>query len=272
MIPAGFRGAALPRSPDIYDQIAEKIGVPVPQLRGFTLTEVAIESGFLADGTGRPQELLEKHKFKLFTSGRFDAVAPEVSGPAGGYLVQPAEYERLYTAYDLDQSAALKATSWGMHQGMGFNFGLMGYDFVEAYVEDCCESEDLQLWAFSRFLVRTGIAADLKNAKYAAAIAKYNGSGNVDSYLRRFLGNVAKVQATHNYVDAPARHDLAGVQAILNLLGYGPLSVDGIIGDKSKAAIRRFQTDNGLTVDGVAGPATQAALYSDVPLPMAKPN
>lgn len=39
-----------------------------------------------------------------------------------------------------------------------------------------------------------------------------------------------------------------------------PLAVDGIFGAKSAAALRAFQKENGLSADGVCGPATRAAL------------
>jgi peptidoglycan hydrolase-like protein with peptidoglycan-binding domain len=52
------------------------------------------------------------------------------------------------------------------------------------------------------------------------------------------------------------------VQHCLNALGYAsPLLVeDGKIGPKTVAAIKNFQTKTKLSIDGVAGPATKAAL------------
>jgi peptidoglycan hydrolase-like protein with peptidoglycan-binding domain len=52
------------------------------------------------------------------------------------------------------------------------------------------------------------------------------------------------------------------VQAALNDLGYGPLTVDGINGPKTSNAVRAFQRANGLVADGIAGPKTKAALTS----------
>jgi murein L,D-transpeptidase YcbB/YkuD len=50
------------------------------------------------------------------------------------------------------------------------------------------------------------------------------------------------------------------VQSALTQLGYGPLKVDGIIGPASQAAVKKFQADHGLKVDGIPGPVTKTAL------------
>jgi putative chitinase len=50
------------------------------------------------------------------------------------------------------------------------------------------------------------------------------------------------------------------VQAALVALGYS-VAVDGVIGPKTKAAIREFQGRHELKVDGVAGPLTIAKLH-----------
>jgi hypothetical protein len=51
------------------------------------------------------------------------------------------------------------------------------------------------------------------------------------------------------------------LQTKLNAKGYTPkLAVDGDFGSKTLAAVKWFQTKNGLVVDGVVGPKTWAAL------------
>jgi len=50
------------------------------------------------------------------------------------------------------------------------------------------------------------------------------------------------------------------VQYGLNMLGYGPLNVDGIEGPSTYQAISGFQANNGLMVDGIAGGGTLAVL------------
>lgn len=54
--------------------------------------------------------------------------------------------------------------------------------------------------------------------------------------------------------------ELTGIQARLNNLGFWCGEVDGIMGPRTKAAVRRFQEWAGLTVDGIPGPKTQGSL------------
>lgn len=54
------------------------------------------------------------------------------------------------------------------------------------------------------------------------------------------------------------------MQQALNALGYGPLTVDGGFGAKTLAAVKAYQTDNGLTVDGKAGQNTLTSLKNKV--------
>jgi peptidoglycan hydrolase-like protein with peptidoglycan-binding domain len=51
-------------------------------------------------------------------------------------------------------------------------------------------------------------------------------------------------------------------QHLLELMGYDPGPIDGIFGAKTEAAVKRFQTDFGLTADGIVGPKTWAMLGS----------
>lgn len=50
------------------------------------------------------------------------------------------------------------------------------------------------------------------------------------------------------------------IQQRLKNWGYYSGDVDGIYGSRTESAVKSFQKKNGLTVDGVAGPATLAAI------------
>ena len=50
------------------------------------------------------------------------------------------------------------------------------------------------------------------------------------------------------------------IQQRLSQWGYYDGGIDGIYGSRTEAAVRAFQKKNGLTVDGIAGPSTLAAI------------
>lgn len=54
------------------------------------------------------------------------------------------------------------------------------------------------------------------------------------------------------------------IQQLLAYLGYEPGAVDGVDGKNTQAAVRRFQTQEYLTVDGIAGEQTQIRLKDAV--------
>lgn len=69
-------------------------------------TVVEVETAGLTQGFGfrvdrRPQILFERHIFRKYTDGRFDDVAPDISGPAGGYGLISEQYGKLEKALGL---------------------------------------------------------------------------------------------------------------------------------------------------------------------------
>ncbi|HEY8584269.1 MAG TPA: peptidoglycan-binding protein, partial [Capillimicrobium sp.] len=54
--------------------------------------------------------------------------------------------------------------------------------------------------------------------------------------------------------------DVAALQFLLRTRGFEPGGLDGGFGPNTAAAVRRYQSAAGLTVDGVAGPMTLGAL------------
>lgn len=54
--------------------------------------------------------------------------------------------------------------------------------------------------------------------------------------------------------------EVTQIQTKLKRWGYYNGSIDGIYGSKTVAAVRLFQSKNGLTVDGIAGPKTLQAM------------
>jgi peptidoglycan hydrolase-like protein with peptidoglycan-binding domain len=70
---------------------------------------------------------------------------------------------------------------------------------------------------------------------------------------------VTKASAPVAAADPPAQREDIGarrtlsVQKALNQIGYGPVPEDGVTGEATIAAIRRFELDNGLPITGAAG-------------------
>ena len=56
------------------------------------------------------------------------------------------------------------------------------------------------------------------------------------------------------------------LQTKLTELGYSCGTIDGKYGDKTAAAVKAFQKDHNLTVDGIAGAKTQTALNGAQPV------
>lgn len=54
--------------------------------------------------------------------------------------------------------------------------------------------------------------------------------------------------------------EVSGVQARLNNLGYDSGAIDGIQGPITTAAVKAFQRDQGIEVDGIVGPITRQYL------------
>lgn len=54
--------------------------------------------------------------------------------------------------------------------------------------------------------------------------------------------------------------DVRALQILLNGRGYNCGTADGIFGAKTEAAVRKYQQDKGLAVDGIVGPATMSSL------------
>lgn len=58
--------------------------------------------------------------------------------------------------------------------------------------------------------------------------------------------------------------DVRAVQTALAFLGYSPGNIDGIFGPLTNEAVRRFQADQRIAVDGIVGPETIAALNAEL--------
>ena len=79
------------------------------------------------------------------------------------------------------------------------------------------------------------------------------------------IGIIFYVFLKNNEVEALSKYGSRGdevtqIQTKLKRWGYYNGNIDGIYGNQTQEAVRYFQRKNGLTVDGIAGPATLKAM------------
>ena len=192
--------------------------------------------GYLADR--RPKILFERHIFHKQTQGQYRSDYPDISNPqAGGYQGGAAEYSRLQEAIALDLDCALKSTSWGIGQIMGFNHGIVGYDAVQTMVAHMVQSEDEQIMAMVKFMQYNGLDDALHQQDWRAFARGYNGADYVRNQYDKKLTE-AYSRAQTSFPDLGLRT----AQAALLYLGFNPGPVDGLWGVRTRSALCAYQS------------------------------
>lgn len=254
-----FSGAARPLDDEGLHAALDQIKVDLPELWAVVAVETS-GCGYLP--SKRPQILFERHVFSRETGGKYDAAHPDISNPvAGGYGAGgEAQYARLQRALALDRVAALRSASWGIGQIMGYNAVVAGFASVEEMVQSFCESENSQLLAMARFLVRNTLDRPLQKRDWKSFARGYNGPAyQKNSYDTRLAASYAKFQAG-------ALPDLMvrAAQLYLVYLDRHPGAVDGIIGRLTLSALNEFQRDSGLQSTESIGASEVEALRKAV--------
>ena len=251
-----FVGPGRPFTEKSVGDAADLLGVDTHTILAITEVETA-GCGFLADR--RPQILFERHIFHRLTGGRFDAICPGVSAPtSGGYREAGAlQYQRLALAMRLDEEAALRSTSWGLGQTMGFNAGIVGYDSAAAMIADFLRGEDAQLLAIARLCKKRGLADELRAQDWTAFAHAYNGP--------KFSANNydGKLTAAYRRLKNGKGFDLGvrTAQVHLRYLGFYSGSIDGIDGPATARALAKMQGRYGLPVTATLDDGARAALH-----------
>jgi hypothetical protein len=159
-----------------FESAATLLGCSVAAIEAVAEVESS-GSGFNPDGTIKV--LFEGHHFHKLTKGIYAAAHPTLSYPTWTRAfygkTQVEEWERVNAARDLDDTAALLSTSFGMFQLMGFNFSPCGASTVQEFFAQLSQSEAAQLSAFCKFILSRGLAVHLRNQDWDAFALPYNG-------------------------------------------------------------------------------------------------
>lgn len=200
----GFRGAAK-RIDDLdLPRLGYILGVGEDEIHAFIDAETS-GSGF--DKNGRPKMLFEPHVFYRHLSGaKRDRAVKEglarktwkVNGKVPKY---PSDsYPRLIAAMAIDETAALKAASWGLGQVLGENHVAAGFDTPQEMVRAMMEDEDAHLRASVMFIKNNNLDDELRAHQWAAFARGYNGPGykanRYDEKLAKAYARWARIRDT----------------------------------------------------------------------------
>lgn len=183
---------------EMIKDLANRLGIEPALLKAVQTVEAAGRDGFLSDG--RPQILFEGHIMykefhKKFPDRDLAYLCKKFSmvfypkWDKSKYFGGLGEYKRLELAKEIDEECALKATSWGMFQIMGFNHNLCGCKDVFDFVHKMSESHEKQLELMYYFMNNSGCLKELKEKDWAGFAKKYNGPGYAQNAYDQKLRN-----------------------------------------------------------------------------------
>jgi len=261
-----FAGTAFPLDDAGQQAVLGVLGTGAAELWSVLSVETK-GFGYLNDR--RPQILFERHIFSKRTNRQFDKTHPDISKPQpGGYGASGGhQYDRLQEAINLDRTAALESASWGIGQLMGFNCGQAGFADVEAMVTAMMGSENDQLLAMAKWVVKNNLDKPLASHNWAGFAKGYNGANYaINQYDKKLATAFSKYSS--KLPDLTVRQ----AQVYLTYLGFNAGGIDGLAGPTTFRAVNEFQSQNNLTVqnqiddnlisslkNGVYGQATATA-------------
>lgn len=245
------------------DRIATRYGLEPAALMAVAEVESAGVAWWTVAGERRPAIRFEGHYFHRLLTGaaRDRAVREGLASPRVGAVRNPrswsARYALLERAQEIDRAAAIRSTSWGVGQVMGDHYARLGFSSPQALAARAREGIEGQVDLMARYIDRFGLAQALNQHQWDRFARAYNGPG----YRRnRYARKMAAAYSRHSRpAGASGGHDeaVADLQRDLMRLGYAPGRVDGLMGPRTREAVRAFQRARGLVADGIPGDMTR---------------
>lgn len=237
-------GAGRRASPQDFSRAAEALGCPVDTLRAVWQVEAAGHP-FRADGS--LERRFEPHKL----------AKPEGTWKTSRALSASQRERKFEVAFTRNPEDAMRATSWGAPQIMGFNASPAGFGSAGEMVEAMADDEAAQLQGFVALVLAWKLDGALRARDWKTFAARYNGDANVAAYAAQLEAAWQALTGKASPVVLRSGDKGAAVRRLQQALGMPP---DGSFGPDTVKAVLAFQTAAGLPVDGVVGARTWEAL------------
>lgn len=239
----------------------------------------------LVNGKNEPLIRFEGHYFdkRLRGSARMRARLRGLASPIAGHISNPAKQQDrwilLEKAMYIDHQAALESTSWGIGQVMGAHWRWLGYDSVDQMVEVARSGVGGQVQLIERYIQKSGLVAPLRALNWTAFARGYNGPAYAKfgyhtklakAYARLRVIKPVSVPPVPKSADTDilrlgsSGQKVADLQHQLTAAGY-PVIASSTFDLITETALRSFQRENNLLVDGLFGPQTAVALSKKMP-------
>jgi hypothetical protein len=187
-----FKGDAKRLDDVDLPRVGAMIGVGEDEIHAVLDVEAA-GSGF--DSQGRVKALYEPHIAYRQSSGatRDKLVKAGLAYPNWKRDYPKDSYPRILAAAAIDETVALKATSWGLGQIMGFNCVAAGFNSPQAMVNAFADDEENHLDAMVQFIIANGLDDEIRRHDWAGFARGYNGPGyKANAYDTKLAAAFAK--------------------------------------------------------------------------------
>lgn len=253
--------------------IAEERGWDPAALLAIAEVESAGRAYWTVRGQRLPAIRHEGHYFyKRLKGARLKrAVREGLAHPRAGAVKMPRSWAARYDLHErakaIDESAAIESISIGLGQVMGAWWKRLGYNSPQHMFEVAKASVAGQVELMARYITEFGLGQYVANPSkrgFAHFAKGYNGKGyrknRYDTKMWSAYRRWSKGSSTTKVATESKREWLLEIQGDLHSLGYNPGPKDGVMGKSTREAIKAFQRDNGLVVDGQPGPMTREAM------------
>jgi murein L,D-transpeptidase YcbB/YkuD len=262
------------------ETVANAEGIEPAALKAVVEVESNGQAFAMVHGKLMPLIRWEGHYFhqRLKGAALAKAVSAGLASTKAGGIPNPKTQEKRYDLLDraraINTDAASQSVSWGVGQVMGANAISLGYASTQALVDDAVSGVAGQVRVMIRFIRHNKILDELKNHDWAGFARVYNGKGFKKFKYDTKMAAAYKRHSTGAPTPMPAAESSSSVlkvgskgpavkslQVKLRRLGFS-LVDDGDFGPATRAQLTRFQADNGLAADGIAGAMTLARIDS----------